>query len=155
MGSIGRSRERVGWELGSSRKSVGRRQDCHLYAMSPSHIYETHADQIAGILPPPLTKQSVQLPRDELYDLHLARLARLSLHANVFLKVLPPVVESKVETWYDDKKELDRVIKMYCKLCPSRRFIPELTCSITRNRSIRIPSNRIRFLTRPTRSSSR
>lgn len=114
-----------------------------------------YADQIAGILPPPLTKQSVQLPRDELYDLHLARLARLSLHANVFLKVLPPVVESKVETWYDDKKELDRVIKMYRKLYPLFELESKVIPSVARNRGIRIPSNRIRLLTRPTRSSPR
>jgi hypothetical protein len=51
--------------------------------------------------------------RDELYDLHMTRLARLSLHPNVYLKLLPPVVESKVETWYDGKKALDSVIKAY------------------------------------------
>ena len=73
-------------------------------------------DVIAGILPPPLTKQPAGLPRDELYELHVTRLTRLSLHRNVFLKVLPPVVESKVESWYDNKKELDTVIKMYRKL---------------------------------------
>jgi hypothetical protein len=153
MGFIGRSCQRAGWKLGCSRKSTRRRQDCDLYVVLTSKT--GLADRTAGILPPPLTKQSVELPRDELYDLHLARLARLSLHANVFLKVLPPVVESKVETWYDDKKELDRVIKMFRKLCPSYRTIPELSHSITRNRSIRFPSNRIRFLTCPTRSSSR
>lgn len=43
----------------------------------------------------------------------MARLARLSLHPNVYLKLLPPVVENKVETWYDDKKALDTVIKAY------------------------------------------
>ena len=73
-------------------------------------------DVIAGILPPPLTKQPAGLPRDELYELHVTRLTRLSLHRNVFLKVLPPVVESKVDSWYDNKKELDTVIKMYRKL---------------------------------------
>jgi hypothetical protein len=82
-----------------------------------STIYaEIESLHIAGILPPPLTKQPAGLPRDELYELHVTRLTRLSLHRNVYLKVLPPVVESKIESWYDNKKELDTVIKMYRKL---------------------------------------
>lgn len=85
---------------------------CHV----PVCSFANSTDIVAGILPPPLTKQSAGLPRDELYELHVTRLTRLSLHRNVFLKVLPPVVESKVESWYDNKKELDTVIKMYRKL---------------------------------------
>lgn len=69
---------------------------------------------IAGILPPPLTVPSSMLAKDDLYNLHLERIAHLSLHANVYLKVLPPVVENIVETWYDDQQELDRVLKLYC-----------------------------------------
>lgn len=78
-------------------------------------MVEISADELAGILPPPLTEPVGSLIRDELFDLHMARLAALSLHPNVYLKVLPPVVENKVETWYDDKKELDKVIKAYRK----------------------------------------
>jgi hypothetical protein len=78
-------------------------------------VVEISADDLAGILPPPLTKPVGSLIRDELFDLHMARLAALSLHPNVYLKLLPPVVENKVETWYDHKKELDKVIKAYRK----------------------------------------
>lgn len=81
---------------------------------------------LAGILPPPLTHPSSVLAKEDLYELHLERIAQLSLHANVYLKILPPVVEKRLEAWYDDPKELDRVIKMYCR---SSLF------SRTRNRS--------------------
>jgi hypothetical protein len=89
--------------------------------------WPTVADHQAGILPPPLTKPASTLMRDELYDLHMTRLARLSLHPNVYLKLLPPVVESKVETWYDDKKALDSVIKAYREshLTSLRRKYPD------------------------------
>ena len=43
--------------------------------------------RIAGLLPPPLSHASSPLLRSDGYDLHLARLAQLSLHGNVYLKV--------------------------------------------------------------------
>ncbi|KIR60376.1 hypothetical protein I314_03669 [Cryptococcus bacillisporus CA1873] len=72
---------------------------------------------ISGLLVPPLTKPSSALIHSESYNLHLARLASLSLHANVFLKVLPPVAEvfgtGPDEKWWMDRKELERVLRMY------------------------------------------
>ncbi|WVF70161.1 hypothetical protein IAT40_004949 [Kwoniella sp. CBS 6097] len=73
---------------------------------------------ISGILPPPLTKPSTPLLQSEAYNLHLARLATLSLHANVYLKALPPVVDivnakEKDGSWWNDRKELERVLRMY------------------------------------------
>ena len=76
--------------------------------------------EVAGILPPPLTHPSSVLVKEDLYELHLERIAQLSLHANVYLKILPPVVESNVEAWYDNQKELDLVLKLYCEFS----FIP-------------------------------
>ncbi|OWZ71946.1 hypothetical protein AYX14_02622 [Cryptococcus neoformans] len=72
---------------------------------------------ISGLLVPPLTKPSSALIRSESYNLHLARLAALSLHANVFLKALPPVVEvfelGPDGKWWTDRNELERVLRMY------------------------------------------
>ncbi|OCF59200.1 hypothetical protein L486_03702 [Kwoniella mangroviensis CBS 10435] len=73
---------------------------------------------ISGILPPPLTKTSTPLLNSDAYNLHLARLANLSLHANVYLKALPPVVDivqgkESEGKWWDDRKELERVLRMY------------------------------------------
>ncbi|ADV24297.1 hypothetical protein I305_04979 [Cryptococcus gattii E566] len=72
---------------------------------------------ISGLLVPPLTKPSSALIHSESFNLHLARLASLSLHANVFLKVLPPVAEvfgtGPDDKWWTDRKELERVLRMY------------------------------------------
>ncbi|WWC67578.1 uncharacterized protein I206_101488 [Kwoniella pini CBS 10737] len=73
---------------------------------------------ISGILPPPLTQTSTPLFRSDSYNLHLARLANLSLHANVYLKALPPVVDTiqgkEVDgKWWEDRQELERVLRMY------------------------------------------
>ncbi|WVR04290.1 hypothetical protein IAU60_001290 [Kwoniella sp. DSM 27419] len=71
---------------------------------------------ISGILPPPLTRPSGSLARTDEYELHLARLASLSLHANVYLKALPPVVDVSADPqgrWWDDREELERVLRMY------------------------------------------
>lgn len=73
---------------------------------------------LAGLLPPPLTITSTPLFQDETYHLYQARLAQLSLHSNVYLKVLPPVVnvkEAAEEAWWNDIKELERVLRLYCK----------------------------------------
>ncbi|WRT65118.1 uncharacterized protein IL334_002060 [Kwoniella shivajii] len=73
---------------------------------------------ISGILPPPLTKTATPLLSSDAYNLHLARIANLSLHANVYLKALPPVVDviqakEKEGGWWSDRKELERVLRMY------------------------------------------
>ncbi|KAK4684553.1 hypothetical protein P7C73_g5623, partial [Tremellales sp. Uapishka_1] len=70
---------------------------------------------ISGLLPPPLSQPSSQLIHSEVYGLHLARLASLSLHANVYLKALPPIVEAAdpERSWWTDKRELERVLRMY------------------------------------------
>ncbi|WWD21977.1 hypothetical protein CI109_106465 [Kwoniella shandongensis] len=72
---------------------------------------------ISGILPPPLTFPSSPLLNSEQYDHHIARLSQLSLHSNVFLKALPPVVDvvqaQQNGKWWDDSKELERVLRMY------------------------------------------
>lgn len=102
------------WDAPENQQGGGKIVICE----SPSgprlaHLYTDVDSIIAGILPPPLTTPASSLAKDDLYNLHLERVAQLSLHPNVYLKVLPPVVESVIETWYNDHKELDRVIKMY------------------------------------------
>lgn len=76
----------------------------------------------AGILPPPLSKVSGSLPRDEGYQTFLARIANLSLNAHVYLKALPPVVAStsaaEGHSWWTDDKELSSVVKM-CRKSPA------------------------------------
>lgn len=45
----------------------------------------------------------------------MTRLAQLSLHSDVVLKALPPLVDTKVanDKWWEDERELERVVKMY------------------------------------------
>ncbi|WVO15753.1 hypothetical protein L204_103415 [Cryptococcus depauperatus] len=73
---------------------------------------------ISGLLLPPLTLSSGSLIHSDTYSLHLSRLASLSLHANVFLKALPPVVnlsqgDGKDGNWWENREELERVLRMY------------------------------------------
>ncbi|WVQ83868.1 hypothetical protein IAT38_006012 [Cryptococcus sp. DSM 104549] len=71
---------------------------------------------ISGLLPPPLTQPSSKLINSDQYGFHLARLASLSLHSNVFLKALPPVVDvtaQKEGKWWTDRQEFERVLRMY------------------------------------------
>lgn len=70
----------------------------------------------AGVLPPPLTKPSSPLLQSDEYHIHCGRLAQLSLHSDVVLKALPPIVDKRVagsNAWWEDTKELERVVKMY------------------------------------------
>lgn len=68
----------------------------------------------AGLLPPPLTLPPDPLLHSDAYNLHLARLAQLSLHANVYLKALPPVVDlTQGNKWWEDRSELEQVLRMY------------------------------------------
>jgi hypothetical protein len=73
----------------------------------------------AGLLPPPLSKQSSSLHNDEGYNLYLTRLSQLCLNPNVYLKILPPVVDTLSITpsdgWWkeEDRKSLMRVFRMY------------------------------------------
>lgn len=62
-----------------------------------------------------MSKASSPLLQSNEYNLYLARLAQLSLHADVALKALPPVADSRAVTgdWWKDPKELERVVKMY------------------------------------------
>ncbi|RSH90144.1 hypothetical protein EHS25_001478 [Saitozyma podzolica] len=54
------------------------------------------------------------LLHSDAYNLHLARLAQLSLHANVYLKALPPVVDlTQGNKWWEDRSELEQVLRMY------------------------------------------
>lgn len=62
---------------------------------------------LAGVLPPPLTVPSEPLIQSEEYNTYCGRLGELSLHSQVVLKALPPT-----QVW-EDKKELERVVKMY------------------------------------------
>ncbi|GFZ49035.1 hypothetical protein JCM24511_06785 [Saitozyma sp. JCM 24511] len=67
-----------------------------------------------GLLPPPLTLPPDPLLHSDAYNLHLARLAQLSLHANVYLKALPPVVDlTQGNKWWEDRSELEQVLRMY------------------------------------------
>ncbi|TXT13378.1 hypothetical protein VHUM_00745 [Vanrija humicola] len=71
---------------------------------------------LAGLLPPPLTKPSSPLLQAKEYNVHVGRLSQLSLHADVVLKALPPVVDTRVagpDKWWEDAKEVERVVKMY------------------------------------------
>lgn len=45
----------------------------------------------------------------------MTRLTQLSLHSDVVLKALPPVIDTTVasEPWWEDERELARVVKMY------------------------------------------
>lgn len=48
--------------------------------------------------------------------MHCGRLAQLSLHADVVLKALPPIVDKRIagsNAWWEDGAELEHVIKMY------------------------------------------
>ncbi|WVQ76734.1 hypothetical protein IAR50_006408 [Cryptococcus sp. DSM 104548] len=74
---------------------------------------------ISGLLLPPLTTPSSALIHSEAYNLHLARLASLSLYSNVYLKALPPVVDAALlkkdggTAWWTERNELERVMRMY------------------------------------------
>lgn len=66
------------------------------------------------MLPPPLTTDSDALAKDPEYDMYIGRLNQLSLHPSVYLKALPPVVQAGEKSgWTSDKKELERVFRMY------------------------------------------
>lgn len=68
----------------------------------------------AGLLPPPLTTDSDTLAKDPEYDMYIGRLNQLSLHPSVYLKALPPVIQAgEKSAWTSDKKELERVLRMY------------------------------------------
>lgn len=45
----------------------------------------------------------------------MTRLTQLSLHSDVVLKALPPVLDTTAanEPWWEDERELERVVKMY------------------------------------------
>lgn len=45
----------------------------------------------------------------------MTRLTQLSLHSDVVLKALPPVLDTRAaaEPWWEDERELERVVKMY------------------------------------------
>lgn len=45
----------------------------------------------------------------------MTRLSQLSLHSDVVLKALPPVIDTTAakEAWWEDERELERVVKMY------------------------------------------
>jgi hypothetical protein len=66
-----------------------------------------------------LTLPSGTLVQSDAYNYHLGRLAELSLHANVFLKALPPVVDTQAlekqgqSKWWENEKEVERVLRMY------------------------------------------
>ncbi|KAL1408165.1 hypothetical protein Q8F55_004969 [Vanrija albida] len=71
---------------------------------------------LSGLLPPPLTKPSSPLLQAQEYNVHVGRLSQLSLHADIVLKALPPVVDTRVAgpgKWWEDTKEVERVVKMY------------------------------------------
>ncbi|BEI80432.1 hypothetical protein CcaverHIS002_0109610 [Cutaneotrichosporon cavernicola] len=66
--------------------------------------------------PPPLTKRSSPLLHSAEYETHCGHLSQLSLHSDVVLKVLPPIVDTHVagsSPWWEDVHELERVVKMY------------------------------------------
>jgi hypothetical protein len=74
----------------------------------------------AGLLPPPLTTDSDTLGKAPEYDLYIGRLNQLSLNPTVYLKVLPPVIEAgEGSQWVSDKKELERVLRMYRTFSPT------------------------------------
>ncbi|BEJ03781.1 hypothetical protein CcaverHIS641_0109560 [Cutaneotrichosporon cavernicola] len=71
---------------------------------------------VSGLLPPPLTKRSSPLLHSAEYETHCGHLSQLSLHSDVVLKVLPPIVDTHVagsSPWWEDVHELERVVKMY------------------------------------------
>jgi len=57
--------------------------------------------------------------QDDIYQNHLARLAQISLHYNVYLKALPPAIDVNAISsngggeWWTEEKELDHVLRMY------------------------------------------
>lgn len=55
------------------------------------------------------------MQNDAAYGTHMTRLAQLSLHSDVVLKALPPVVDTAAapERWWADERELERVVQMY------------------------------------------
>ncbi|EIW68676.1 hypothetical protein TREMEDRAFT_69133 [Tremella mesenterica DSM 1558] len=67
---------------------------------------------LSGLMPPPLTLPSAQLVNSPEFQLHASRLANLSLHANVYLKLLPPVVEVG-NSLIEDRKEVADVVTLY------------------------------------------
>jgi len=107
----------------------------------------------AGLLPPPLTEPSASLHRSDAYNLHVGRLTQLSLHANVYLKTLPPILDSSEVNdvdggkWWDERIEVERVVRMYRAL-PIRVKLSQLKCrSVPLYRNRRDP--RILFGTSP------
>ncbi|CAK9784317.1 hypothetical protein CC85DRAFT_284854 [Cutaneotrichosporon oleaginosum] len=70
---------------------------------------------VSGLLPPPLTKRSSPLLHSDEYEMHCGHLSQLSLHSDVVLKALPPIVDTRVApaAWWEDAHELERVVKMY------------------------------------------
>ncbi|RSH79393.1 uncharacterized protein EHS24_001439 [Apiotrichum porosum] len=71
---------------------------------------------VAGILPPPLSKPSSALLNADEYVLFQARSSQLSLHADVVLKALPPVVDTRSagdNRWWEDAKSVERAVKLY------------------------------------------
>lgn len=71
---------------------------------------------VSGLLPPPLTKPSEPLLNSAEYEAHCGHLSQLSLHSDVVLKALPPIVDTRIAgpgAWWEDVHELERVVKMY------------------------------------------
>jgi hypothetical protein len=76
------------------------------------------------LLPPPLTTDSDTLAKAPEYDMYIGRLNQLSLHPRVYLKALPPAAQAGTgDQWVSDRKELERVLRMYRTfMCPFLRY---------------------------------